>query len=743
MATRKTKYQYSDRNLLPQDMEFELSKNAPEINNFAADYADNDDENVGSIIKAAAEVFDRYESEREPYEEVWKVLHYMFACAQNRSINTDERIKGANASSETRERAESGSTQFFRMVNQFAAQYMSVYLSRPSPFKYSPIINNNIFASSEEARTQSEHYDITARWVLKRNKDSVRTLDFATLAYLYGGYPEMVFMRQRSAVRTKREPVFIDEIEPSTGEPIRIPTQDFTETEEEFIVESFPEFQTFSIWNMYCDVNVGNMQDQEWVYLVDPITLSEAIEEARMGEYDIDKLRLLKRTHYWDGNIAGQHKEDERLSEGLDQATDPTDTGMILRWNIFANVPIDEDGNWDPAGTVPKRHWITILGNRPDDGIIVKVERNPDPDDEIPVNFTNVLPGPPDSFYHMAPGQSIRSNYSIECTLKNQIVDESTTDLNAPLIIRQNAFPSQTDFPWDGGVWECTGSPKDSWDRPSSGNSSQFALQLLAVVEDDTRRALAFDPSFLGQGLGSRASANEASGVRQSSLAPHLSMVRYIMAQREEWRARKIKSYMDNFAPTEQIIAITDDAGHFRPVEVGTLHGEFDIEINIVDEFEDSIAKKQAINEAMAIVAQDPDYKANTEIPELLKEFFQVLKLPAARLVTPPTDSDAISIARNENAMMINGGTVVRPQPGQNHKTHLVQHKAEELRWKGIPPESDPRVANAQTLLRAHIEETQLLSESETAQGAPLPRGQRNETEGEAQGNQIAAAQGG
>ena len=145
----------------------------------------------------------------------------------------------------------------------------------------------------------------------------------------------------------------------------------------------------------------------------------------------------------------------------------------------------------------------------------------------------------------------------------------------------------------------------------------------------------------------------------------------------------------------------------------------------------------------MAIVAQDPDYKANTEIPELLKEFFQVLKLPAARLVTPPTDSDAISIARNENAMMINGGTVVRPQPGQNHKTHLVQHKAEELRWKGIPPESDPRVANAQTLLRAHIEETQLLSESETAQGAPLPRGQRNETEGEAQGNQIAAAQGG
>lgn len=750
MATRKQERPTTDVKLLPRDMEFELSPHAPEITNFATDYASEGDPNITSLVKVSTEVFERYESEREPYEAVWKVLHYMWTCAQNRAIATDERVVGANASDQLRERAESGSTQFFRMVNQFAAQYMSVYLSRNTPWKYSPIINRNIFESSEEARTQAENYDIASRWVLKRNDDGVKTLDFATLAYLYGGYPEMVFMRQRSARRTITQPVFEDVQDPTTGEVRSVATGETEEVEEEFLVESFPEFKTFSIWNMYIDVNVGSMRDQDWVYLVDPITLTEAIEMARMGEYDIEKLKLLERAHYWDGNIGGEHKDDERSSEGLDSSTNPTDTGMILRWNIFANVPIDEDGVFDSSKNVPKRHWITILGNRPDDGVVVKVERNVDPDDEVPVNFTNCLPGPPDSFYHIAPGQAIRSNYSIECTIKNQIVDEATSDLNAPIILKQGAFPNQTAFTWDGGTWECIGSPKDSWDRPTSGNASQFAIQFLQLLEEDSRRALAFDPSFVGEGLGSRASANEFSSVRQSSQAPHLSMVRYMMAQRERWRARKIKSYTDHFIPPEQIIAITDDANHFRPIQIGDLHGEFDIEINIVDEFESSIAKRQSINEAIAIVGQDPDFKANTEVPELLMELFTALKLPAARLVTPPQDADAISIARNENTRIIQNGEAVRPQPGQNHNVHLVQHKQEALRWEGIPIESDPRVANAQTLLKQHIDETSLLAQSEGAtptggggNGAPISRGQRNATEGEAEGNSIAALTGG
>jgi hypothetical protein len=217
-----------------------------------------------------------------------------------------------------------------------------------------------------------------------------------------------------------------------------------------------------------------------------------------------------------------------------------------------------------------------------------------------------------------------------------------------------------------------------------------------------------------------------------------------MMAQREEFRAKKTMSYMRNFATQEQIIAITDDRNALQQVKVSELYGEFDIEVNVVDEFEDSIAKKQAINEFLAIVGQSPEFIKHVDTNELLKEAAFAHKLRAERIVRPPVDADARSIARNENTTLLNG-TAVRPQPNQNHDVHLTEHRSELLRWEGIPADtqSDPRVTNAQVLLKQHISETQLLTESEGATGEPLPQGQDNQTEGEAQGNQIAAAYGG
>jgi len=273
-------------------------------------------------------------------------------------------------------------------------------------------------------------------------------------------------------------------------------------------------------------------------------------------------------------------------------------------------------------------------------------------------------------------------------------------------------------------------------------DNTQSTAALLDYVNQDTRSALFTNMPITGQeGYGARTSASEAVGARRSAMTPHLVVTRYILDQLLSWYARKSSRYWDAFGTDDQVIAISDEP-RYPEIRPSQLHGEFDIEVNIVDEFHDDLVMEQRTNEMLRLVASVPILQKSIDIYELLKPLFERQRLPLAAL-KQTTDIDAKMRARDENRRMIENGEVIRPQQGEAHATHYAEHMGEMLRWQGLDPavaEGDERIINAQTILQAHIDETKFLMQQDGQQTGDVAGGSGNASEGEVVGNAIAGA---
>ena len=450
----------------------------------------------------------------------------------------------------------------------------------------------------------------------------------------------------------------------------------------------------------------------------------------------------LKRRHLWDG-VEGHNTDTEQTSQGLASTTVPYDTGMWLVWEVFMFT----DTPNKPGDSLPASWHATIIGNDLDfsSGICVNLEPNRDPRKKVPIHMSHASPGDSGRLYHQAPGEVIRSNYSTECSLKGQIVDEGSNALLAPDIIREDAFSGKTSFAYDGNPWISNMPVSESIMRHRTGQASQQAIPLLGWISDDSQRALNLDKQFTGEGLGSRASSQEAGTVFRNSAQPILAKIRYAMNHGLYWKAEQILIYGYAFAKESTVYAITDDRGISKTFQIkGDMNRAFDIEINIVDEFENDVLKKQALNEKLAIVSQNPELLKHIDVEEMLRAIFEVDKLQSSKFIIPGVDADAGQIAEMENAGFI-AGTYVSPQPGQNHRKHKVSHHALFIQLQGFEPEelvANGMNADTVTLLQQHEEETDFMIQQEQQGSGSAPAGQRNESEGEAQGNQIAALSG-
>ena len=80
---------------------------------------------------------------------------------------------------------------------------------------------------------------------------------------------------------------------------------------------------------------------------------------------------------------------------------------------------------------------------------------------------------------------------------------------------------------------------------------------------------------------------------------------------------------------------------------------------------------------------------------------------------------------------MLNAGTPVQPQPGQDFVTHLRVEEAERLQWKGLENSGDPRAVNI-ALLDQHIaQEKQMMQLQAQAQQQQAQQAEVTDTTGQ------------
>lgn len=694
------------------------------------DLADNEELSV-KVQKLAQDYYDKFASQRTEYEDIWKTADYMVKAAQNRTIATSEKTKGVNASWSTEPRAQTGSTLFFQQWRHLSSQIASVALSRPVPFKFEPVTNEAVFHSSEDADEMAHQHNTLARWTLKQDRFASKFISFCHALKKYGNVPVLFFQNQKIEKRTVMEPQSTFVPQPN-GEVLEIEGE-AKPVEVDVVVENWPSWRALPPDAVYADVYIGTLQDQDCVVLPSLKSRAGMLAEVKGGNWNQKQFEKVTATYKWDGSTNVSFRQDRMANEGL--SAPPADgTEMYMVWDIFIRCPIDGK-KWDDEAETIDIYWITVVGNTIGTGIVVRFQENEDPDGEIPVWMFHSLPGDDDILYHMSEAQVVRSNYSVECTIKNQMIDNNSNVNNPPLKEIEGQVRG-TDRAYGPNKVFRMDSP-DSLQEFDVKPLSQENILLLNWIRDDTRSALSTTGNVLGESFGGRTSALEASNAYRNSIQPHMITVRYILENFLGVLARKMLSYWDKFAMPGQILAISDET-QLRTVYPAGLHGQFDIEINVIDDYEEDVVQSQKIYDVINLVGANPEIAKHIDIGELMTTWLSKSKINNPKIVKRPFDYDAKEVARRENRAMMQGAVPATVKQGENLTIHLAEHEGERLRYRGLEEE----YPNVQ-LLDQHIEETKLaVRNGPTSQGTP-PAQSGNQGPGEMGGNQIAAAMGG
>ncbi len=684
-----------------------------------------------NILQRAHDYFERFKSQREESSNdgiygVWKWADYADKAGRNRDIYSSEKEKGANLEDDT-ERAQTGSTLFHRQVSLLASQGAAVTLS-DVPFKYKPIMNEGVFFSGEDGDEQAHQYNCLARWTMKQDGFAKKMVDFWYLLRKYGNLPVMIEQKRVVEPRIVKRPV----LSPDGNMTIR-------ERTERMIVANHPSLKILPIDSVYADALVGELEDQDCIVVVSVNGMAHFWDGVASEYYDRDAVASIGKTHQWSGMEQKKLLQDRISNQGND-STPESVTDQYVTYDIFMRAPLvpDKDGKteWDEDGAWQIR-WFTVVGNTISEGVLIRNDDNPDPDEEMPIKMIHDEPDSSDFLYHIAKAQIIRSNYSVQCTLMNQAIDNMTLVNHPPLIEKEGVVSGDDRVFGPHKVWFTEEDIDKSLKQFEVRDSTSQTGALLQYIEADTKRALGTTDMDIGQAAGARTSALEISKLDRNAQTPHMISIRYVLEQLLPWYARKLKSYWDYYAIEEQVVAITD-IEKFQEVRPAQLYGDFDVEINIVDEYEQDLVEKRNLQEFIQLVAGNELLARNVDIPELLIAYAKKNKLDYSKFIKPPYEADSHEIAQMENAAIMQQGETVQVRQNENMSVHLAEHRGERLRYKGVE-EQYPNVM----LLDQHIAETELAIQQGSTPGTVSgPKQSQNQGEGEEYGNQIAAALG-
>ena len=698
------------------------------------------EEVVASTLDKGQRFLEKYRAQRSPYETIWEICDYMKNAAQNRTIYSAEKDEGANLD-EDMEQANTGSTLFKRQISQLSAQGYAVQSSRDMPFKYVPLSTKRDYWSPEEAKAQADQRNILARWTMKQDDVDVKSIEFWDSVATYGNIPVMVCqLREKADVKTA-QPIYEPRMKPDGS--VSVMTVGYEDVIEEKITKNFPSLKIFPPDSVYADLTIGNLRTQECIIIVSKATRGDLLSGVRAGMYDGDAVKELIGGEGGPGKYEGGSATDvakERLANrGID--TDPVAAAeQYYMFDILMRCPI-EGNKWDEESTANDIYWITVAGQKDQisGGTCIRFDGNPDPDDKMPMEMMHYYPDSPDVLYHVSPAQIVRSNYSVECTLKNLAIDNAALRARPPMKLLAGMV-SSTDNSYKiipNQLFMCERSLADI-ELMEIPDNTAILVEMLNYISDDTQRALVTDRPFMGESFGARTSATEADNIMKSSLQPHLMGIKYVLKQFLGFYARKISRHWDVYAEPGQKIAITDSV-EYPIITPFNLYGEFDIEIDVVDEFENDVVANQRIDETIKLIATVPALAASCDMTKLLVEWAKLRKVDYTRFVRPPQDSDADDVAHNENILMLQGMfDMVRVTPNQNHDIHIPIHEGMRIQYRG-QEEQHPEM----DFVDQHIEEHKMQQrQAEQPQAGTPPAGSGNETPGEVQGNQMAAAMG-
>jgi len=706
------------------------------------------EETMERFLQESGADFDRYKSDRETLliDEKFEVADGMWRCFQNKSLADNE--KKTHMADEDADSANVGTVRFFRTVAQKASLMYSVGSSVDVPFKFKAVANPEIWGSAEEAGAQSAIHNVLAKYAWKNGKCSQKFFDFCMADGKYAWVAIQAKMNMEHRRIAVKDPKVKDA-------PVKW---------EEKVVKSFPTFDIIHWSQLYADCYVPNIEDQTCVVVLSVVPWMEIQKGLKNKWYDKEAVAELREDlgrYKWDGN-EGAEARKAQLENANAGAYSPGESELFLKWDIYRWAPIkgaeyDEEADYD-------LYWCTAIGNSLTSSKAIRMEKDFDPDGEIPITVVRGIPDDSGLLYGMSWAESARCLYSIESTLWNGVIDNIRDRHWGHTFYDPTVFdsvPKTFGFGKDKKT-AVNGNPQQAVFRDMPADTTQANLQLIHVLQNEQGVATATNQNMMGEAMGGRTSATENIATNRFSQQPNMAFVSYSLKQFAEFVGRKYKSYAQAFMDATQIQMIADeelDAPLYKDTDGYRIWGDFDVETDAIDEsVDDYVAANQELQLLQTVSANEglmASEEHQVHAGEWLKSIFRRLKVHNVdSIVTPAGGTDAKLRQRDELRHMLQTGEYIEPQEGENHRLHISVLNAEIIKWKPVldmklDPMDEQRAAKqaqTQNYLTQFVyphkaaHEAMLQGQGQAAQMEQMGAAQ---TPGQEAGNELAGILGG
>jgi hypothetical protein len=657
-----------------------------------------DPELCKAVLALLQPSWSKYVSDRFPYEEIWKYCNSMVMCGQNPALIEAERKrldKQKNDLTKTKSQGCS-STLMLRRLRSQLAQFINVLFSQKDPYTYTPRYNPDIPFSGQAAEKQAMQHQLFMRWCRDEENFQVKAVEFLWDLLTYGNMPVWKHWIRRSASildkwppteEQKKDKGFIkkllDKMRGKGDEPSG--PADWPLSRKQVMTDNRFTWDAIPIHMFYADVNIADIQQQNVMFIVTPGSLADFYEGQRLGEYiNVDQI---SDSHLYRGGGEWETWKMERDKNiGLPQSTTTVDTGIFMQFDVFAYLPIDETkkgaARWNPKTHEPKKYKITCVGSTfQSNPIVLKIVRNEDPRDRWPIDMIHHYPTPSDCLYHIALGQILRGNYQEATTTKQQFIDSKTLNINRPLKVVEGEVhvPEGEDFTF----------AKDKVFKVERQESLGVFEQIevteiqsfLTYIENDSDEAVGDTRITRGEPMGQRTPASESVNALTMAMLPMKMIIKYVLNQWLKPLAKDGVLYCHCYAMKNQILKLNDSEQVYTEIRPAELYGDFDVQVNIADEYEQNIINKQMIQQGMTNIL--PFFKEVIDLrklaPKVLEDY---LHTDIASILTPDVSDEQRAIASHENDLLLSGKWVM-PLPTDIPDVHLPIHQSEVIAYRG------------------------------------------------------------
>jgi hypothetical protein len=410
-------------------------------------------------------------------------------------------------------------------------------------------------------------------------------------------------------------------------------------------------------------------------------------------------------------------------------------------FDVLIVAPIDDAGKWDDKANAWKKYWCTFAGKLDGSAVCLRIQRNPDPDDDWPIVDWHALMGDGDSAYHVAPIELIRSSYHELTTAKNQMCDNRTLQNRKPLkVIRGECYNDDLTFGKDKIFYV---ERQESIGEFQIADITNTIMGNVNYLESDAVRCLAIDAPIEGVAMGQRTSASEAVNVFQQAKMPHMISADYQLTQFFRPYGKKSMRLWQLYAPDEQVVEITTEKKHAQIVPA-KLFGDYEVSVDIVDDVASDQIRLQSLNTGLQYILPNPMFQKSIDPDKFLKAWSELNKWRNPDWIVRRDDFDAAHVARLENQVMVFSENPQYDEPKQeeNHPVHLKEHRAVAIQFDNLPPEQIAKYPGL-AFLKQHIATHEFMQTNSQGGGmVPLEAQTGNTTPGMIQGNGLAGDMG-